>query len=186
MQYVFIPVLPLSLLTYSTAPMLYIIGVKNNFVSNVYKDCGKMDDIIVLDVDNDESSNELIYCFFHKFFASIFDGYQKYLKFDSQKQRAVFQIEEYEEYLKQINVENYTVMKPFEQSQMCYMFFKEREEQIQQGLQLTSLCSLCSLLKDYSKVEYTLETLDNITNELKIKLENVVYCKFCFEEIKHD
>ncbi|EKE38125.1 protein with DENN and LIM domains, putative [Entamoeba nuttalli P19] len=57
MQYVFIPVLPLSLLTYSTAPMLYIIGVKNNFVSNVYKDCGKMDDIIVLDVDNGKLLN---------------------------------------------------------------------------------------------------------------------------------
>ncbi|EDR27229.1 DENN domain-containing protein 2D, putative [Entamoeba dispar SAW760] len=180
-QHVFIPVLPLSLVTYCAAPMPYVIGVKNNFLPNVYKDCGKMDDTIVLDVDSgkllnnqplnfplvfisnettilkaaltrilhhlDENSNELIYCLFHKFFASIFDGYQKYLKFDSQKQKAVFQMEEYEEYLKQVNVENYTIMKSFEESQMCYMFFKEREEQIQQGLQLTSLCPLLKIIQ---------------------------------------
>ncbi|EAL44947.1 DENN/LIM domain containing protein [Entamoeba histolytica HM-1:IMSS-B] len=57
LQHVYIPVLPLSLLKYCAAPMLYIIGVKNNFLPNVYKDCGKMDDTIVLEVDNGKLLN---------------------------------------------------------------------------------------------------------------------------------
>ncbi|ELP84269.1 DENN domain containing protein 2D, putative [Entamoeba invadens IP1] len=57
-QHVFIPVLPVSLVTYCSAPMPYVVGVKSNFLEKVFSDCGSMDDTIILNVDSGKMLNK--------------------------------------------------------------------------------------------------------------------------------
>ncbi|ELP93834.1 DENN domain containing protein 2D, putative [Entamoeba invadens IP1] len=227
-QHVFIPVLPVSLLTYCSAPMPYVIGIKNAFLENVFKECGSMDDTIILDADNgkilnlnkidfdavfvseeamqlksalysifleyyykrDESemaeelrqeSNNLIYKCFAKYLASIFGTYNKSFEFDKVKQKMVFNFEGFLNGMSPYK-DKYQVIKKFEESQMRFMFFVEREEQLAKNFILEDICPL---LQDYSTFNYPCETVKSIFSLLATDVKRV-YCKFCYEEISPD
>ncbi|KAL7722712.1 DENN domain containing protein 2D [Entamoeba marina] len=217
-QHVLIPVLPLSLITYCAAPMPFVIGVKKDFLGNVIKDCGKMDDTLMVDANdgkfygresyniplvfnspesqqlknalyhiqrkNDEDSitSTAIYNCFHHFFYNIFHTYSQFFKFNTEKQKQMFEMEEFKASIKETSIPNYEIVTAFEESQMCFMFFTEKEEQRQQNINFEATCPLLNKQEDFS---YPQETLKTLKTSLGITSSDV-HCKYCFSLIEND
>ncbi|KAL7720022.1 DENN domain containing protein 2D [Entamoeba marina] len=217
-QHVLIPVLPLSLITYCAAPMPFVIGIKRDFLGNVFKDCGKMDDTIILDAsdgkfynqqcyniplvfksteteqlknalysiqrDNrdDLDKNTAIYSCFRHFFYNIFHTYNQFFRFNREKQKQMFEMGEFKTSVKQKSIKIYETITAFEESQMCFMFFTEKEEQKQQNINFEVTCPL---LNPQNHFVYPKETLETLKYSLGINSSDI-HCKFCFALLNDD
>ncbi|ELP88412.1 denn domain containing protein, putative [Entamoeba invadens IP1] len=211
-HHVLVPILPLQLSSYPTAPMPYLIGVQKNLWGSVKQECeGGMDDTIVIDIDKGYQVEGYDYSpVFNSDSANILRSQLSLLQkseeeFDNEEVYEIFRVFFYkifhnyfdffirnsdqkivfdkEAFCAQLNVYDQEFFKKFEESQMCFMFFNMRAKQKAENNKIEELCPFALPPKRPEAEVLGCFTLMTEVADVESDQPFSMACRYCFMPI---